>query len=91
MYQHGTDIYLHLMIQQKLLISGKEMLMSAELKGCVTRFIHFHNIAKFYHCRVCVTDLRCNRFKGGSLLATALPHSLAAPKRPILNRSNIIQ
>ena len=39
------------------------MLMSAELKGCVTWFIYFldllwlrYNCAKFHHCRICVTD-----------------------------------
>ena len=41
------------------------MLMSAELKGCVTWFIYFldlpwirYDCAKFYHCRICVTDFR---------------------------------
>ena len=41
------------------------MLMSAELKGCVTWFIYFldllwvrYNCAKFHHCRICVTDFR---------------------------------
>ena len=41
------------------------MLMSAELKRCVTWFIYFldllwlrYNCAKFHHCRICVTDFR---------------------------------
>ena len=36
------------------------MLMSAELKGCVTWAIYFfsHNCAKFHHYKVCVTDFR---------------------------------
>ena len=41
------------------------MLMSAELKGCVTWFIYFldllwvrYNCAKFHRCRICVTDFR---------------------------------
>ena len=52
------------------------MLMSAELKGCVTRLIYFldllwvrYNCAKFHHCRICVTA-----------------HPWAAPKKPILKR-----
>ena len=51
------------------------MLMSAELKGCVTWFICFldllwvrYNCAKFHQCRC--------------------PHPWAAPKKPILNRVN---
>ena len=37
-----------------------KMLMSAELKGCVTWAIYFfsHNCAKFHHYKVCVTDFR---------------------------------
>ena len=41
------------------------MLMSAELKGCVTWFIHFldlpyvrYNCAKFHRYRICVVDFR---------------------------------
>ena len=40
------------------------MLMSAEVRGCITWFMHdlfFHvkyNCAKFHHCRICVTDFR---------------------------------
>ena len=48
-----------------MLISGDKMLMSVELKACVTRFIYFLdvflttcNFVKFHHCRVCVTDFR---------------------------------
>ena len=49
--------------KQNLLISGDKMLMSAELRVCVTWFIYFldllcvrYNCAKFHHCRICVTD-----------------------------------
>ena len=41
------------------------MLMSAEIKGCVTWFIYFldllwvrYNCAKLYHCRICEKDFR---------------------------------
>ena len=41
------------------------MLMSEELKGCVTWFIYFldlfwlsYNCAKFHHYRICMTDFR---------------------------------
>ena len=66
------------------------MLMSAELKGCVTRFIYFldlpwvrYNSAKFHRCcRICVTD-----FSEGGLFARTPPsYPWAAPKNPILNR-----
>ena len=53
------------MIYQNLLISSEKMLISAELKECVKRFIYFLDLlwvrckcAKFYHCRKCVTDFR---------------------------------
>ena len=65
------------------------MLMSAELKGCVTWFIYFfdllwlrYNCAKFHHCRTYVWQILWK----GSLLAPRLPNPWAAPKRPILNR-----
>ena len=55
--------------------------MSAELKGCVTRFICFldllwirYNCAKFHHCRIYVTDSR----EGGIF---DLPPSLGSPKK----------
>ena len=70
---------------------GEKMLMSAEVKGCVTWFMHFldllwvrYNGAKFHQCKICVTDFREWRpfwFP---------PHPWAAPKRPILNRVNNI-
>ena len=75
-----------------LLISGEKMLISADLKGCVTWFIHFldplwvrYNCAKFYHCRICMTDFR----EGGRLFHPP-PHPWAAPKKPILNRVKIV-
>ena len=70
---------------------GEKMLMSAELKGCVTWFMHFlgllwvrYNGAKFHQCKICVTDFREWR------PFWSPPHSWAAPKRPILNRVNNI-
>ena len=35
-YALKCDLYLHFVIYQKLLIFGEKMLMSAELKKCVT-------------------------------------------------------
>ena len=64
------------------------MLISAELKGCVTWLIYFLNRpcvryegAKFDHCRICVTD-----FKEGQPLCPPPFHPWAAPKKPTLNR-----
>ena len=58
------------------------MLMSAEVRGCVTWFICFldflcvrYNCAKFHHCRICVTD-----FREGGLFA--LPISESPRKYP---------
>ena len=73
------------LILQKLLISVKKMLMSAELKGCVMSFTCSldllqirYNCDKFHLCRIFVTD-----FMEVGLFASP---SVAAPKRPILNR-----
>ena len=59
------NLYLCFLIYQNLLISGEKMLMSAELKGCVTWFIYTldilssrYNCAKFHHCWICVTNFR---------------------------------
>ena len=49
-----------------LLFSGENLLMSAELEGCVTWFIYFciffrygsYSFPKFHHCGICVTDFR---------------------------------
>ena len=68
------------------------MLMSAELKECVTWFIYFsylvwirQNCAKFYHCRICVTV-----FREVGLFGPPPPpphhHLRAAPKKPILKK-----
>ena len=76
------------------------MLISAELKECVTWFIYFvdllkvrYNCAKFHHCMICVTDL-----KEGARILLACPspphyhhYPWASPKRPILNRVNIMK
>ena len=40
-YVSKSDLYVYFLMYQNLLISGEKMLMSAKLKGCVTRFIHF--------------------------------------------------
>ena len=65
----------------------KKILMSAELKGCVTWFIYFldvlwvrYNCATFHHCRICVTEFR----EGGPFWPA--PHPWVAAKKPILNR-----
>ena len=64
-YVSKSNLYMCFLIQQNLLIFGEKMLMSAELKVCVTWFIHFmdlplvrYNCAKFHHCRICVPDFR---------------------------------
>ena len=70
-----------------MLISGEKMLVSDELKRCVTWFIFFmdllwvrHNSAKFHYCKICVID-----FKEWETFL--LPHNLwAATKRLILNK-----
>ena len=65
------------------------MLISGELKGCVTWFINLfdllwvrYNCAKFHHCRICVRDFR----EGGPFWPPSPRHPSAAPKKPILNR-----
>ena len=64
----------------------QKILMSAELKSCVTWFIYFldllwvrYNCAKFHYCRICVT----NFLDGGPFCPH---HPWAASKKPILNR-----
>ena len=81
------NLYLYFLKLQNLLISCENMLMSAELKKCVTWFIYFLdllyvrcNCPKFHHCRIYVTD-----FREGAFLAT---HPWVAPKRSILKRVN---
>ena len=56
-----------------------KMLISTECRGCVTGFISFLNLryarnkcAKFYHCRICVTDFRDRE----AFLPTLLPEQL---------------
>ena len=70
------------------MISCEKMLMLADLKGCITRFIYVlylllvrYNCATFHHCRICETDFR-------DLVPLCSPHlpSVGSPKRPILNR-----
>ena len=64
-YASKWNLYLYVLIQQNLLISGEKMLMSPELKGCVTWFIYVldlvwarHNCTNCHHCRICLTDFR---------------------------------
>ena len=64
-YVSEWNLYLYFLIWQNLLISGKKMLLSAELKERVTWVIYFldlfpvrYNCAKFHHCRICATDFR---------------------------------
>ena len=85
-YVSKYSLYLYLLILQNLLISGEKMLMSAELKECVTWFIYFldllwvrYNCAKFHHCTICATNFR----EQGPFWP--LPHPWADPKKPILN------
>ena len=35
-YLSNSNLYMHFLMQKNLLMSGKKMLMSAKLKGCVT-------------------------------------------------------
>ena len=88
-YLSNSNLYVYFLMQQNLLISGEKMLMSAELKECVTSFIHFFslpqvsfNCAKFHHCRICVAG-----FREGDKKAPANPR--AGPKKPILNRVSL--
>ena len=69
----------------KVVDSGEKILISAELKGCVTWFIYIldllwvrRNCIKFHHCRLCGTV-----FREGAFWAS---NSWAVQKRPILNR-----
>ena len=73
-----------------MLIFGEKMLMSADVRMCVTWFIYFldllqvrYNCAKFHHCWICVTDIR----EGGPFCS---PNPWAAPKMPIRNRVKVI-
>ena len=88
-YVSKCNLYLHFLIWQNLLISSEKMVMSPEIKGCVTWFIYFldllwgrYNCAKFHHCTICGTDFR----EGGAFLPPPL-HPWAAPKKPILKIS----
>ena len=83
------NLYLHFLIEKNLLIFDGKVLMSAELRGCVTWFIYFMgvlevriNCTNFPLCRICVTG-----FREGGLFA---PYPWAAPKRLILNRDKYL-
>ena len=53
-----------------MLISDENRLMSAEIKGCVSRDLYIlldllrvsYNSAKFHYCRICVTNIRKGAF-----------------------------
>ena len=69
-----------------MLISGEKMLMSAELKGCVTWFIYFldllrvnYNCANFHYC-IYVWQV----LGRGSFLPHPLPQPWAVPPKSIL-------
>ena len=62
-YPFKCNLYLYFIIYLMLLIFRETTLMSTELKGCVTWFIHFldliyvrYNCTKFHQCRICATD-----------------------------------
>ena len=45
-----SNLYLYFLMYQNLLISGKKVLMSAKVKGCVIWFIHFLDLVRCnYH------------------------------------------
>ena len=59
------------------------LIISAELKECVTLFMYFldlhqvrYNCAKFHNCRICVADFRFQ--EGGPFL---LPLSVSSPEK----------
>ena len=86
-YPSNSNLYAYFLTQQNLLISSEQMLMSAELKGCIALFIHFlnlpsvnYNCAKFHHCRTCVTDFR----EWGP--KSTPPTFVGSPERALLNR-----
>ena len=73
MYQNL--IYICIFWYSKICWFPVKMLISAELRGCVTWFIYFldlpwvkYNCAKFHHCRICVTDFR----EGGPFCHTSI-------------------
>ena len=80
-YVSKCNLYLYFLIWQNLLISGKKMLISGDLRWCVRWLIHFLDLlwvmyysAKFHHCRICVTDFR----EGRTFLHP--PPSVSGPK-----------
>ena len=82
-YVPKWNLYLYFLIQQYLLISDEKMVISAELKECVTLFMYFldlhqvrYNCAKFHNCRICVADFRFQ--EGGPFL---LPLSVSSPEK----------
>ena len=79
-YVSKCNLYLYFLIYQNLLIFGEQMLITAELKLCVTWFIYFldllwirYDCAKFRSCRIFATDFR----KGGLF---APPPSVSSPE-----------
>ena len=79
-YVSKCNLYLYFLIKQNLLISGEKMLMSAELKVCVTWFIYFLDLLWVrYNCFIIVGYVWQILWRGS-------PHPWAAPKKPILNR-----
>ena len=90
-YVSKCNLFLYFLIQKNFLISCEKMLMSTELKECITLFIHFldllqarYNCAKLHHCTISVTDFRKGFFFGP-------PICEQSPKKPIQNRVNVIR
>ena len=64
MYLNGLCIYIS-WYSKICWFMVKKMLLSAELKECITWFIYFlglfplrYNCAKFHYCRICATDFK---------------------------------
>ena len=92
-YPFKCNLYLYFIIYLMLLIFRETTLMSTELKGCVTWFIHFldliyvrYNCTKFHQCRICATDFREGRPFCPPPPPCRPSDPWAAPKMSILNR-----
>ena len=95
-YVSNCNLYLYFLVFpvlfaiQNLLISGEEMLMSAELKGCFTWFIYFLDLPLVRcNCQVLSLQDMGDRFYGGRAFLPPPPpppHPWGAPKKAILNR-----
>ena len=76
-YVSKHNPYLHFLIQQNFLISIEKMLISAELKECVTGLIYILDLLQVkYNCQVSSVLDMCDR--GGRPLC---PLSVSSPKK----------